>query len=58
MCGTCRPALGPLCMTHRGGGMAGVREGEGESVNGNRGKRLLFCIREKKGEEVGKNAGN
>lgn len=37
MCGTCRPALGPLCMTHREGGAGGER-GEGD---GNTGNQLL-----------------
>lgn len=58
MCDTCRPALGPLCMTHRGGGMAGGREGEGERVDRNMGKKAPVLYMREKGEEVGKNAGN
>ena len=55
MCDTCRPALGPLCMSHRGGGARGKRGGRGEGNSG--GKGFYFVYEEKKGEEEGTNAG-
>lgn len=56
MCDTCRPALGPLCMTHRGGGGGGRgKRGEGKMEMGGKGPYFVY---ERKGEEDGKNAGN
>lgn len=47
MCDTCRPALGPLCMTHRGGGKAGGTEGGGG--DGNRGEKAPILYTRQKG---------
>lgn len=47
MCDTCRPALGPLCMTHRGGGEAGGKKGG--RGDGNSGGKGSYFVYEKKG---------
>lgn len=49
MCDTCRPALGLLCMTHRGGGKGG---GESGWKWGMEEALILYTS-----EEEGKNAG-
>lgn len=51
MCDTCRPALGPLCMTHRGGGGQGEERG-GE--NGNGGERAPILYMRERERRMGK----